>query len=329
VEEVTPDKHAAYFTLHYALLCIAKLLAPIVPFLAEEFYRNLDASLPTVHMCDWVGVEKKLINEPLEAHMVIVREIIEATASARQRANLKLRHPCKRIIIQAQHGRDDVLEAVSGLENVLKNQTNTKEVRTLAPGTQWDELSISIQPNLSVLGPRFRKDAPKVAEIIQSWNSLNEDDLRLIKKSITGAEKSYTAVVDGKTVEITEDMVVFETRLPAHIIKSDFSGGTVYLDTELTPELKAEAFARELIRRIQYMRKELDLSVEEYIHTEVKVPPSTELDKSLRDWGEFISTETRSKSLKISTAAVPPPGGELVKSWDIDGESVVIGVRKD
>jgi isoleucyl-tRNA synthetase len=288
IEAEDVKKLSAYRTIYDVLLDLAKLISPIMPYISEEIYHNLDGSKPTIHSCDWPTIDESRIDTDLEAQMIMLRDIVEAVFSARQKANLKLRWPCKRIIINAED--ENAKAAVKTLHDILRDQTNTKNVEVLPPGEVWGEAKIEIQPQFKVLGPAFKGKASAVVE------ALKAKDSQELKATLESG--SMQLEVAGETVEITPDMVKITQQLPEQIVGAQFPNGLVYLDTELTSELRAEGFARELVRRIQEMRKEMDLQVEDSIDTVAAV--SAELGELLKDWIEYISTETRSVKLEVS-----------------------------
>jgi isoleucyl-tRNA synthetase len=312
VEDI--NKLAAYRTIHDALLEIARIISPIMPYIAEEIYLNLDKSKPTIHACDWPLINENRIDSTLENQMTTIRNIVEAVFSARQKANLKLRWPCKRIIINGE--TEEVQSAVEALNDILRNQTNTKEVEILPPGQVWGEAKIDIQPQFKVLGPAFKDKAKTIVE------ALKHQDGQKIKDAF--ATGNFELEVAGEKVEITPEMVKITQRLPEKIIGAHFTGGLVYLDTEVTPELKAEGYARELVRRIQDMRKEMDLQVEDTINTTVQV--GAELEGLFKNWYDYIKTETRSVELKITSETIV--SGTFTKDWQVNDEKISIGLTK-
>ncbi len=314
IEAEDINKLCAYKTIYDVLLDLAKLTSPILPFITEEIYQNLDGSKPTIHASDWLTVDESRIDSSLETQMITIREIVEAVFSARQKANLKLRWPCKRIIINT----DDVSihEAVKTMSDILRNQTNTKEIELLPPGEVFGEAKIEVQPQFKALGPVFKDKAKVVAE------ALKQHDGQAIKSALESGP--YKLEVAGESVEITSEMVKVIQTLPEKIVGAKFTGGLVYLDTEQTHELRGEAYARELVRRIQDMRKEMDLQVEDSIDTIVQISP--ELENLLSNWHKYISTETRSLKLEINSQATAE--GTFVKDWQVNEENIKIGITK-
>lgn len=256
IEADDPVKLSAYRTLYDALATIAILLAPITPHIAEELYSNLVRTHPTVHLCDWPKVNANRHNIELETQMNIIRELVELGAAARQKVKLKLRIPCKRVIIQTDV--PEIKRAVTSLEPILLSQTNCKRAEVISTAT-----------------------------------------------------------------------VLPSTATP-HLAVSEFKQGRVYIDTEPTPELRAEGYARELVRRIQQMRKEIDLAVDENIHTHVYVEKS-ELVTDLKQWRDYICTETRSVTIDVQLGTMPASTKSqqhYVKSWQVDEQTIIIGISK-
>jgi isoleucyl-tRNA synthetase len=314
IESEDINKLTAYRTLYDTLLDLAILMAPITPHISEEIYLNLDGSKSTIHSCDWPTFDETRRNKELESQMQSVRELAEAVFSARQKANLKLRWPCKRIIINAEE--EIVIKAVKELETILRDQSNTKSIELLPPGEVWGEAKLEVQPQFKVIGPKFKNNAKVVAE------ALKQQDPIAIRSALDSGK--YDLEVSGERYEITPDMVKISQQLPEHIIGAQIPGGLLYLDTETTPELKAEGFARELVRRIQEMRKEMDLNVEDNI--EATIILNAELEGLVGDWHDYISKETRAVELLISSTATVE--GVHVKDWVVNDETIKIGLSK-
>jgi isoleucyl-tRNA synthetase len=312
-----PDKLAAYYTLYKVLVTVTKLTAPFAPHISEEMYQNLVRNVApdapaSVHMREWAKPESKFIDTGLEKSMDIIREIAEASANARQKLKRKLRWSVKRVVVAPRN--DEVSGAVASLESVLKEQTNAKKIVLLKVGEVWEELGVEVAPNHAALGPAFKKDAGRVIA------ELKKADGREIKKAIL-----ETGSFELKTGVITQDMVSFKDLIPPATARAEFPGGGVYVDTELTREIESEGYAREVIRRIQDMRKGLDLAVEEEIKAVVEIRDANvvELVLELKD---FIAGEVRAKSLNIGSDV--EVGGALVKDWDVEGVNMRIGVAR-
>ncbi|MCD6461198.1 MAG: isoleucine--tRNA ligase [Thermoplasmata archaeon] len=310
VEGSAVTKHAAYATLHHVLLTTARLLAPITPYIAEEIYQNLEGRHATVHMTDWPKSDPSWMNPALEKQMARVEKVVEALSNVRQKAGVKLRWPLGRAVIKAD---EETLEAVKTLEKIVKAQANIKRLEYLPLDKEWDELIVEVEPNLDAIGPVFRQWSSRIAILLKA------QDPHRIKEKMEHGE--YVLGIEGQRVTITPEMLSFTTRLPENVYESKFDHGTIYLDANMSDELLSEAYAREVIRRIQQMRKELDLEVDSFIET--RLTTSDRLYDLLIGWAEHIAEETRSQVLEF-VDDVPEEG--YVVEWNIEGEDVYISV---
>jgi isoleucyl-tRNA synthetase len=317
IEQDDPDKLAAYATIYEVLTTLCKLMAPMSPFLCESIFQNLargiDPTAPeSVHMCSWPTVRKDLVDKSLEKGMTIVREISEAASNARQKAGRKLRWPVAEVIIAPSQEAIELGE----LEEVLKEQVNSKGIVILSAGER-PKMTLEMHPVHKKIGPAFKGDAKKVVE------ALKRADPFLVKSRLDAGEAMLCW--EGKSFAVTREMVEFEEIPPENLFAAEFSRGSVYVDVSLTPELEAEGYAREIIRRIQEMRKELDLKVEDQIRAVVNIESKPILDLALRQ-KEYIARETRSTEFELGLGM--DVGGDLVKDWEIEGLRVKIGLQK-
>ena len=252
---------------------------------------------------------KNKIDKELESNMDIVREIIEACARARDAARYKLRWPVREIIIVSENQK--VLNAAQSLKNVIMEQANTKDV---VSSDKFENITINALPNMKTLGPKLRQDVPKVAA------KLAEADGSIIVQKLD-SEGVYIVELEDKTITLESNDIVFETELPDNIGSSDFEGGNVFIDTELTPEILSEAMARELIRRVQDMRKDLDLDVEANIKVFVDCSPN--FQDIIKDFVEFISHEVRAEKFHFGSEE-----GDYTKNWKIEDHNLKISIVK-
>ncbi|HUT27758.1 MAG TPA: isoleucine--tRNA ligase [Methanomassiliicoccales archaeon] len=309
-EEGDSGKLAAYRTLYDAIMDTALLMAPICPHLTEEVYRHLGGEKTTVHMMDWPSSDLTRVDERLEKAMSLVQEIVETVTRERQLKNVKLRWPMKRIVIKVENS--DTLMALRSMEDILRSQTNVKQVEYVSPGEEWAETVLNVVPNPLAIGKVYRQWASKIAVLLQSRPA------NLIKESMQRGE--YSLGIEGQLVKIEPNMVSFTISLPKDVYATTFSAGELYLDFEITHEIEAEGFSREITRRIQQTRKELKLDVEEFVKVEISA--EAKVSEFLKMWKTHIMNEVRSKSMEL----VPEPHGEMVKKWEIEGETVEIGV---
>jgi isoleucyl-tRNA synthetase len=312
-EEMSEDKKSGYSTLWDSMLELSKLLAPFIPFLAEEIYQSLkSASMPeSVHLNDYPRWSEAKANKELEDGMQLVREWAEVGRALRAKAGIKIRYPLSKAFLIAQAKK---IKVTSNLLDLLKEEINVKAIevaKDIAPFTQ-----LAIKPNLARLGKEFRantKEVIRAIELADPW---------FIKKQL---DKFGKVKLDreGKRFEIRNEDVNIEWKEKPNIKFQPLGEDEFFiLYTSLTPELKAEGFAKEIIRRIQQMRKEADLSMEDKIRVELKLNPKKwEL---IKDLAHFIAEETRSESLELKDK----PLGEYVKEWKIDEEAINVGIKK-
>jgi len=305
------DKLAAFKVLHESLSTAITLLAPMTPHIAEVIHTNLNSGKPeSVHMFAWPTADSKWIDAKLEEGMGLVREISEMVARIRQEANINLRWPVKRIIIKAQ--TPEVADALVGLKESLLSQNNIKELQIVPAGEEWDEMVLSVVPNPNAIGKVYRQWASKIAILLKNRPA------KAIKAGIDKGE--YSLGIEGQLVTIMPNMVSFSSTLPPDVASSDFSKGAFYLDLEQTAALEAEGFSREVIRRVQQMRKDMKLDVEEFVKVEIQGGKKAE--EFLDPWKDKISRETRAKQLQL----VESPKGEYIVEWSIGSESLVVAV---
>lgn len=306
-ESTDEDKLAAYNTLHSSLMAVVKLLSPFCPHITDEIYMAMDGSKETIHMLDWPTVDKSLIDDNLEASMELMQELVEDITRERQKNNVKLRWPLRRIVVRINS--PEVEGLIKRMEEVLLSQANVKEIEYSSDN--WDELLLVVSPVPKPIGHTYKQASAKIIPAIK------EGDARAIKAGTDAG--AYMLEIDGETYEITEEMVSYNYVPPSDVIAVPFSHGDLYIDFNLDEDLKLEGYAREVIRRIQQMRKDMKLDVESFVSAEIN---AGSLADAVSAWKEHIMKETRSTDLIISDA----PAGEYSVDWDIEGEKVVIAL---
>lgn len=288
-EAESEQKLSAYETMLRVIDKSIRIIAPFAPLIAEWLYQNFvkrfREGLESIFMESYPVPEESWIDKNLEEKMRIVREIVEACNSARNRAGIKLRWPLKELVVEGVE-----LEEMS---NILARMCNVKSVKF---GTVKKELIM--KPDYRKVGPLLKEKAKAFAEFLSTL-------------------KELPAELEFEGVKIPRDWIIVEERLPDKIVSEEFSLGRVYLNIEIDDSLMKEAFAREFVRRIQFMRKELDLRVEEFIETFIEAEP-----KLVEGWIDYIKNETRSIKLSFSKAE------GFVREWEIEDLKVRIGIRK-
>ncbi|MFB6254056.1 MAG: isoleucine--tRNA ligase [Halobacteriaceae archaeon] len=305
-EEESEEKSAAYLTLYNVLLDVTAMLAPYAPFITEVIYQNLtgEAGHPTVHMCDWPEANSKYREQQLEDEIAILRSIEESGSNARQQAGRKLRWPVPRVVVESDE--DAVQEALSNHQELLAERLNAE---TIEVTHSWTELEYTAQADMSVLGPAFGDRANEVL------NALNE--ARINEPSLDLLEEEVAAAVD-EPIELTPEMVDFEKVTPENVYQSDFEQGSVFVDVSLNESIKSEGYAREIIRRAQEMRKDLDLDMEEEVNMEVAV-----FDE---DVANLVSQKENLIKEEVRVADLTDVDDGYTKEWDIEGVTVTISI---
>jgi isoleucyl-tRNA synthetase len=307
-EEASESKLAAYATVYEVMHEVVALLAPYAPFVADEMYGVLtgDSGFDTVHMRDWPAVEETWVDAELEADVEVLRAMEEAGANARQQADRKLRWPVTHVVVAPNDER--TYEAVDRHVSLLAERLNARDVELVDPGEQWAELAYSARADMSELGPAF---GDRAGEVMQALN-----DARLAEKDLDELRD-----VVGEP-DLDESMVSFESETPEGVAGSTFevdgdTKGVVYVDTTLTEDIESEGYAREVIRRVQEMRKDLELDVDEQVrlHVDVADDRVASLVDQHRD---LVAEETR--------ATFVDDVDGTTQEWDVEGTTVTIAL---
>jgi len=322
-EKESPDKLASYSTLYYALKTWLLLSAPFIPFLTERLYQTMirpaeAASPESIHMCRYPEPRIGWIEPSLEEKMELTKEVVSAALSARQVAKIKLRQPVSRIIIVTEE--PIVQRSVHEFEQVICSQANTGKIEFVNVEEEEKLRRLRAAPNYKALGPAFREDANLVAEAIKKL------DGRMLFEELR-ERGSCNLEVEGKTVTLNVEMVNFSEEMAEDFIPGVFSKGRVYVDITMPKKLLAEGLVRDVVRRIQEMRRQLDLPVDAYISVYVAPPEKAALE-SLRDKREYICEEVRARKLTFLSRRRTKPSVELLKEWLVDGRSYFIGLQR-
>ncbi len=293
---------AAYDVLGTVLHEGTRLLAPFTPFLAEKLYQALDGDELTVHATRLPQVDDALCDPDLERRVERVRALEEATATARQRAGRKQRWPVVEVAVETT---DSVLErAVREHRDLLERRLNARQVVTTR---EFDRLVTVPEPQMDKLGPTFGDDAPAVVEAIREQHL---------------TDFPATVTVDGEEQTVTSEMVVEREETPEQVEGVPFEYGTVYVDTSLTISLKREGVYRDLLRRAQNLRDDLDTDMEEPVILGVK-SENTLVQEAVEAYRDALTEEVRAKQVVTDTR-----GMDATVEWSLDEASVLVGVRR-
>jgi isoleucyl-tRNA synthetase len=316
--EADRDKETAYATLWHVLVKMSRALAPVIPFITEVMYQNLVRSvLPesyeSIHHTTWPEADAAVIDEKLIYQMDLARRVASLGLSARSNAGLKVRQPLAKVLVYADLAGFGNLSGLSNeLVEIVADELNVKALEFV---TNADELvSYKVLPNNKLLGPRFGADFPMVRA------ALNGLPPAQVAARIAAGE-AVTFELNGETIALSGEDVLVSTESAEGMAVAADKLVTVAIDTVVTPELKAEGLAREIVRRIQTQRKNADFNIEDRIKTWYVA--SGELAQVFTDWDEYIQSET------LTTELIPgePPAEAFVEKHKIEGAELTIGVK--
>ena len=304
------DKINAYMTLYTALVTVAKAAAPMIPFMADDIYRNLvcslDANAPiSVHLCDFPACDEALVDTELEKNMEAVLKTVVMGRAARNTSNIKNRQPIAKMFVKAPYTLDDFYKEIIEDELNVKEVEFTDDVR--------DFTSYTFKPQLRTVGPKYGKHLGGIQKYLASVNG-NEayDTLK--------SEGALTFTVDDTEIKLSEDdLLITIAQKEGYVTEAD-NVVTVVLDTTLTEELIEEGFVYEVISKIQTMRKESGFEVMDRI--KVLVSGSDVVCKVVLDNKDAISTKV------LATEIVTEGTLANMKEWNVNGENVTIGVER-
>jgi isoleucyl-tRNA synthetase len=326
LEEDSVSKMNAYDTLYYVLRRLLVILAPFAPHITEEMYQNLKCvgDPESVHMQDWFGGNPVMIDAALEEKMTIVQKFDEAVANARQGGKRKGRWPVGEVVVATES--QAVADVVAVMNDMCCSRANACSVKTVSG--VWERIGWTAVPVMKAIGEQFGRDGPKVKAFIV------ESDGTALKAALARDGK-VVMEKDGFSANLTAEHMTFAERMPENVFSSPLAdGGWVYVDVTLTPELASEGYAREVIRRIQEMRKRAGLAVDAKISCDVVV--ADELVAELVDLRrDLIAGEVRAAYLAIRSPAEKPcfcgeaPCVSLLSTeWMIDELKILISIAK-
>ena len=310
------DKQAAYSTLYTALTTLAKLLAPAMPFLAEELYQNLvrsvDETAPeSVHLADWPVAMDEFIDESLNREMQLVMRLVSLGHSARQKANRKVRQPLASAAFSVSTPSER--KAVSTFSEMIADELNVKQVRLLDASTE--ALTHTAKPLPKQLGQKYGNKYPAIQKAILAMNAEE------VAKTLHSGN-ALVVETGGETYNILADEVEVKAMAKEGFAVAEEGAYVAALVTELTPELAQEGLAREFVRRVQDLRKAAELDVADRI--EMFVETTAGLRSAIEVHQEYITSETLTSKLSFTT----PPEDSSVVEDEFEGEKVKVGVRK-
>ena len=310
-KEMTEDKAAAYTTLYTVLVTLSKVIAPYVPFMAESMYNNLVPAFfkdepVSVHLCSFPVCDESFVDAELEKGMEDVLEIVALGRAARNGSNIKNRQPLKKLYIAT----DRKVNLSEGLLTIAKDELNIKEFEILHDASKF--VSYKLKPQLKTLGPKYGKTLGAIRNFLDTCNAA--EVVACVK-----AGKTYKVNLDGTDVEFTLDDLLISSESAEGYVSESSNGLTVVLDVHISEELMLEGAVRELVSRIQNMRKEAGFEVTDRIILGYKADGVS--GRVLKEMAGEIKSDVLAEEITTT------PDG-YVKDFDINGESVTLGVKK-
>ena len=304
------DKINAYMTLYHALVTIAKTAAPMIPFMTEDIYQNLvrsvDKDAPeSIHLCDFPTVNEAWIDKDLEADMKELLEIVVLGRACRNTANIKNRQPIGTMYVKAEKKMSEFYT------DIIADELNVKEVKFADDVESF--ISYSFKPQLRTVGPKYGKLLGGIRQALTDINgtaAMNE----LRSNGVLKLD------INGNDVELTEEDLLIETAQTEGYVSESDGETSVVLDTNLTPELIEEGFVREIISKIQTMRKEAGFEVMD------KIVVYAHGNDKIQDVMKAHEDEIKSEVLADEMVLGETDG--YVKEWNINKEAVTMGVKK-
>ena len=305
------DKINAYMTLYTCLITVSKLSAPMIPFMTEEIYQNLvvtiDKDAPeSIHLCDYPVCDEAMIDTELEANMKHVLDIVVLGRAARNESGIKNRQPIARMMVKADFDIPDFYQQIVLDELNVKSYEPTSEADSFVDYT--------FKPQMRTVGPKYGKLLGGIKK------ALTEIDGKAAMAELN-EKGELTLDINGSEVVLTRDDLLIDTAQSEGFETQSYGGITVVLDKHLTPELLEEGFVRELVSKIQTMRKEAGFEVMDRI--KVYAEGNEKLEKIMQDNKEAISGDVLADEFVFGST------GGYTKSWKINSEPVTLGVEKN
>ncbi|MBO4585531.1 MAG: class I tRNA ligase family protein, partial [Bacteroidales bacterium] len=292
--EMTPDKQAAYSTLYKVLTDVAVLAAPIAPFFMDRLYCDLVPSAESVHFVLMPEADESLIDKDLEERMALAQQATSLVLGIRKKVNIPVRQPLQKLMIPVIS--EKVRQQLQAVSAIILGEVNVKEIQFIEDTTGI--MTLRIKPNFKVMGKTY---GARMKEIAAAFAGLGQSEISAIQKAET-ASQAYTLALPGGDVVLNPgDYAISSEDVEGWQVASEGSL-TVALDIEVTPELRLEGLARELVNRIQNLRKSSGFEVTDRIDTVVYAP----LQEVVEKWGDYIGSQTLSRTLAVKAAETAP-----------------------
>ena len=307
------DKRAAYDTLYTCLVTLSKLLAPFIPFLAEEMYQNLvrshDAAAPeSVHLCEWPEADLSLVDERLDEETRLVMRLVSLGRAARSKAGIKVRQPLARAYVKVRARSDE--EAARRLEGQILDELNVKEL--VLGRDEGKFVEFQVRPNAALLGPKYGGALREIEEALRGLDAA----------SVASAVAEGEPVAVGSWTLEPAELLVSATDREGYSTSME-SGYVVTVPTEIGPELLDEGLAREIVHRLQTMRRSAGFDIADRIVTYYQ--DDADIRRVMTGFGDYIRGET----LSVDLRAEEPPADAHREEQTIDGHNNIwLAVRR-
>lgn len=290
------DKLAAYQTLYRVLVDLCKVLAPVCPFVAEDMYHNLvrsyDQNAPeSVHHCDYPQPDEALHNKKLAADMDLVADVVSRVLSVRETKQIRVRQPLSQLIVVANELTD--AETLKRFESHILDELNIKQLSQADSIDQF--VAYTVKPNHKILGPKCGKDLRTITQL------LTQQDAKNIVVAIAQGG-TYKLAGDAGSWDIAAEDVIVEKNYPENMVVTDTVEPTLLVDIEITEELRREGFARDIVRHIQQIRKDIGLEIQDHI-TVTWHSNDEDITNAVNEYTDHISSETLCNSMAYSDDA--------------------------
>jgi len=309
--EENQDKINAYMTLYTVLTTVCRLAAPFVPFITEDIYQNLERSIDkkakeSIHLCDYPTYNEKYISSEVEKNMKDVLDVVVLGRSIRNTANIKNRQPLSKIFVS---GKTNI---PNEYRNIILEELNIKKIEYIEDASAF--IDYKLKPQLKTLGPKYGKLIPKIYKVLAQANGSE-----VMAKFANNEDVIFE--IDGDKIILSSEDVLSETTEKQGFVSLSENNLTVVIDTKLDDKLVEEGFVREIISKIQTMRKEAGFEVTNNI--EISISDNSLIEKVITKNFEYISSETL--AIKYIDNLV---NSDYSKEWDINGEKVKILISK-
>jgi len=313
--ELDRDKNSAYATLYHIMVKLTKVLAPFIPFMTEVMYQNLVQAVrpeahTSVHHTAWPGADMTCVDDTMLEQMALARQVASLGLSARNTAGLKVRQPLARVLVYAG-GKANLSDE---LVEIVKDELNVKGFEFVEQAQKL--VSYRVLPDNKQLGPRFGAQFPQVRAALAVL------DPSAVAQSVANGDP-VRLEVDGQSIELTATEILVQTQPAEGLAVATDKLATVAVDAIITPELKAEGLAREIVRRVQAMRKDAGFDISDRITTYYVA--TDDLTQVFLRWQEYIMAETLSTALVAGAA----PQGAYTETHKVEGENLELGVKRN